>query len=202
MELLDLFLSPQKDPERIRRLSRKIASRSKKEKSGSALKRTRDDLGFLALSVLALVKLLERKGVVSEQEFQNWIMSLDTMDGLADGKIDTDQLRRALGFNSEGQAVQQSRSIPVARQVSSSQPRRKRKPRRVRKPRSRTAGFTEVESAAKEGAKARPAAEAATAPAKLEVPDIADLEVDAGEMDPAKLGQISYEDYFGDQKKT
>jgi len=208
MELLDLFLSPQHESDRIKRLSRQIASRSKREKANSALKRTRDDVGFLALSLLAIVRILEEKGLMTEREFLDRILSLDTMDGLADGKIEMDQLRRALGFAAGGAMRASAKRVPVAKEVAPQQPGRRKKKVRVKvksRPRSRTVQFAEPEPAAAAeipAPSAAPAMEMPSAPEPLKAPDLADVQIKGTAMDPSKLGEISYEDYFGAEKKT
>jgi len=215
MSLIDLFLDQDAESDRIRRLSRKIATRPKKDKANAALKRTRDDVGFLALALLAAIKLLEEKGVFNEEEFMTRIIGLDTLDGLADGKIDPEQLRRALGLGAGGRVTRRARrkprpgKPPEARLVDPArEPHPKGLKRKVvrnqRKSRSKTLAWTEPEPASVEAPQvAVPAAPAPSPAPPAEPVDISSLELDIPDtsMDPAALGDINFDDYYGGGKK-
>ncbi|MHC4916772.1 MAG: hypothetical protein ACYTGB_14910 [Planctomycetota bacterium] len=195
MDLLDLFLNQRGESERIRRLSRQIARKSAKKKGARKAGRSQDDLGTLALVVLTTIKLLEEKGVMSQEEFQSRLAGLDQLDGARDGKIDAETLRRALGLGT-GPALATARLKKVRRIT------RKRRVREARKVREQPA------ERPKPSPPARPASKTASfgGPAKSpsapvpEMPALPDLGTE-GQMDPQELGEISYEDYFGEGKK-
>ncbi len=224
MSLIDLFLDQDAESDRIRRLSRKIATRPKKDKANAALKRTRDDVGFLALALLAAVKLMEEKGVFSEQEFISRIVSLDKIDGLMDGKIDPDQLRQALGLR-EGVKVTrrvkrktrpgkppQARVIQPPREPHAKPVKRSKTAKRRRAVRSKTLAWTEpgsVPAPTPAPVPAAPSAVPAAVSPKVPPPpapepfDMSSLElhIPDSSMDPADLGDINFDDYYGGKKK-
>jgi hypothetical protein len=206
MDLLDLFLNQRGESERIRRLSRQIARKSGRKKAARKSGKVEDDLGTLALALLTVIKLLEEKGVISAEEFQSRLAGLDRLDGVRDGKIDAGTLRRALGLGAGpaqvpvASGVRQQRPsakkrVLEARQASraarDSKPRKARKPAQS-KPRPAPPARRESKTASFGGAKAPPP----PAPEEIEVPEMPSMP-DAGGLDPSKLGEISYEDYFG-----
>jgi hypothetical protein len=223
MSLIDLFLDQDTESDRIRKLSRQIATRSKKDKANSALKRTRDDVGFLALALLAAVKLLEEKGVFNEEEFVSRIVSLDKIDGLMDGKIDPDQLRQALGFKPGLRARRKVSKVRKVRRTSQAtkppearlivpplEPHAKRTKtaRKRRASRSKTLAWKEsaVPAPATPAVPAAPTAPtiesmpAPAAPKPLEMPDMS-MDLPDMSVDPATLGGINFDDYYGSDKK-
>jgi len=210
MSLIDLFLDQDTESDRIRRLSRKIATRPKKDKANAALKRTRDDVGFLALALLAAIKLLEEKGVFNQEEFITRIMSLDTLDGLADGKIDPEQLRQALGFRAgvrvtrRAQRQRQSSKPPEARLVSGPRephPKTRKVVKRRSKPRSKTIAWKEPEAVPAPAAPSPAPAAAPVPPAEPVDMSVLELDIPDTSMDPATLGDINFDDYYGGAKK-
>ena len=54
------------------------------------------DLGFLTLVIGVLVQTLEEKDVVTKGELKKKIESIDTLDGISDGKLDIQLLREKL----------------------------------------------------------------------------------------------------------
>jgi hypothetical protein len=222
VSLIDLFLNQQGESERIRELSGRIAARSEDKKIDAALRRTRADVGFLALALLAAIRLLEEKGVFSEAELFNRIARLDKADGLMDGRIDPGLLRKALGLRSKARRVRhRSRGpgagkvhkVPEARLVEPGgkpqpEPDSARAAGRRAQARSKTLAWSEAQTPAAPvqpaaGAPA-PDARAPDAESVLDAPvpeptelSAPGLEIPDTSMDPSKLREISFDDYFG-----
>ena len=57
-----------------------------------------EDLDFLILIVLTLYATLHEKGVISRDSLMQRINEIDMYDGVKDGKVSPDALRRAFGF--------------------------------------------------------------------------------------------------------
>jgi len=56
------------------------------------------DVGFLALTLLSLVRSLVEKGVLSPEDLRAHMRELDAADGVEDGKLDPDAARESLGM--------------------------------------------------------------------------------------------------------
>jgi hypothetical protein len=210
MDLFDLFVTPQRESERIKRLSNQIARRAAREKGATAkIRDMESDVGLLALVVLTLIRTLSEKGLIREDEFLNRLLTLDKVDGALDGKIDPDLILDHFGLARGSKGLRSTRKrvkrvvkrVPKQdgreeyREASASAARAGRAERRRRsKERSRTAAFGPA------GTGGQPAAGAPEPAAAPEMAPLEDLQVDAG-MDPSKLGEISFEDYFGGEKE-
>ncbi len=199
MDLLDLFVNDSDESERLRRLSRRVTRKTTSGKSSAGRRKLREDVGFLALVQLTQVRLLIEKGLITESEFVERLLNLDRMDGAADGKIDPEMLRKALGLRMGKPSKSRPQGLPVARRVE--------EPKKIAAARSKTAAFAGAFAGAKPGAKPRPKSKP-PAPPKAEPPPQPepepDLTVEAvmgTEIDPESLGKISYEDYFGAGEK-
>ena len=57
------------------------------------------DLGSVALVCMALVASLVEKGVISEQDIQGHLLSIDALDGESDDALDVSVLRKAFGLS-------------------------------------------------------------------------------------------------------
>ena len=70
-------------------------------RSGRRASRQREeletDVGFLALTLLSLVRSLVDKGVLSAEELRAHMRELDAADGVEDGRLDPDAARDSLG---------------------------------------------------------------------------------------------------------
>lgn len=200
MDFLDLFATQPDESQRLRRLSRQVAGRTAREKSAVAeARRLGHETGLLALVELTLIKLLAEKGVIKEREFVERLLKLDMIDGAADGKIDPEMLRKALGLTGGARAKPRQKP-PVARRVNG--------PTAAGKRASKAARFAAGKPAKKAASRAKPPVRAkASAKPEAEpepVEDLAaalDTSIDTS-LDTKDLGTISYEDYFGaeDQK--
>ena len=74
---------------RALRRDRRSAARQREE--------LESDVGFLALTLLSLVRSLVEKGVLSREELRAHMRELDAADGVEDGKLDSDAARDSLG---------------------------------------------------------------------------------------------------------
>lgn len=63
-----------------------------------ATRELQDEVGLLALTLLALVGRLVEKGIVTEAELHARIAEVDALDGEKDGMLDPEALRSALGL--------------------------------------------------------------------------------------------------------
>lgn len=57
-----------------------------------------DEMGSLGLVMLALVRSLISKGVISQSDIKDSFAELDGLDGEMDGKLDLSFLRSSLGI--------------------------------------------------------------------------------------------------------
>ena len=103
MELYDFFFPEQAEAGHLRSIAQSIRGRSRTARNDARRSKTarvelEDDVGFLALALLALVGSLVEKGVLKEDELKEHILRLDQLDGVEDGKLTPDVLRGAMGF--------------------------------------------------------------------------------------------------------
>ncbi|MHC4940842.1 MAG: hypothetical protein ACYTHK_18015 [Planctomycetota bacterium] len=57
-----------------------------------------EDAGFLALTLMGLIRSLVAKGVISREELLREMRALDAADGEVDGRMDPDAVRDAMGM--------------------------------------------------------------------------------------------------------
>jgi len=87
---------------RIRELEQNVRTRMRSvHRSRRSAKAERqelaDDVGFLALTLVSLVRSLVEKGVITEEEFRAHMEAVDGRDGEEDGRMDPGVAREDLG---------------------------------------------------------------------------------------------------------
>ncbi len=83
------------DPRRMQDIARLVrAGRGRLKRPANV----NDDLGAVSLVLLSLVGTLLDKGVITRDDLLAHVRSVDRLEGVADGKITTDELRKALGL--------------------------------------------------------------------------------------------------------
>ena len=104
MELFDVLFPEQ--AERMKELSKAIrasvvtSGRAGREvrKVEDQIEELEDDIGFLSLITLTFFATLHEQGVVTKQDFLERIAQIDAVDGLVDGKVSPEALRKSFGF--------------------------------------------------------------------------------------------------------
>ena len=67
----------------------------RKRATRDRMKELEHDVGFLALTLAALLQKVEEKGVLTREEVRDSMDALDGLDGVRDGKIDVGILKDA-----------------------------------------------------------------------------------------------------------
>jgi hypothetical protein len=96
------FYSTSTNHHRIEEEKRKRRGASRRARRSRARTRTRiddleDDIGYLSLVLGVLLQKVDEKGLITREEVESSLASLDQFDGEQDGKLDVDVLRRAAG---------------------------------------------------------------------------------------------------------
>jgi len=103
MSFMDFYFPEQAEAMHLRSISRNlrrgsISARGAARRTRAELEGMEEDLGFLALALFSLVGSLVERGVLDEDEIKQHMQRLDGLDGVEDGKLDTDAPRGALGL--------------------------------------------------------------------------------------------------------
>ena len=101
MSLYDLFfggyaLAKVRDVECLQR-SQQRSERRRSRNVRNHSKRIQDleeDLGYITLLLSSMLVMLDEKGTVTHQEVQGLMANLDELDGVKDGRLNVDVLRR------------------------------------------------------------------------------------------------------------
>jgi hypothetical protein len=217
VDLFDLLLGPHQDQERVRRVAKGLAQDSGGDRRSSDLARKAlSETGFLGLGLLSLVQLLVEKGLITREQFLQRLARLDELDGARDGRISQEALLAALGIERRPAAEPppapagpaSAKGIPMAKVVKSG-PLGGAKPAAPERRESKTASWTDGRSHPEAAASPRLPAEVparkqlAPTPAPAPAPEAHAAEAKAepqahpAPVDPAALGRIAFEDYFG-----
>ena len=218
MDIFDLLLGPGErgEQERIRRLAKQVSRDSPQDRGKSAMaRRAVSETGFLGLALLTMEQLLVEKGLITRQEFAERLRRLDELDGVRNGEIDQRTLMSALGIGVGAAAP--AKPVPVARLAGAPAPPaghgKPAKPGAASRPEGRPA----ARPGGKPAAGARPAepppsgrpaekpgavtgTRPAPAPPSTPAAPEAQPRPEAAPLDPSKLGQTAFEDYFGQEK--
>ena len=75
--------------------SRSRAHRNARRRDATERDEIEDDVGFLTLTLMGLIRSLVDKGLITRDQLQAEIQALDLTDGEADGRLDPDAAREA-----------------------------------------------------------------------------------------------------------
>ena len=99
MDMFDFMFPEQAEAEHLRKISGTLSGMASGQKMGAdQLRKVVDNLGFLNLLLLSLVRGLVDKGLLTQEEILDRLKQLDTADGYQDGKLSPGVLRGLLGF--------------------------------------------------------------------------------------------------------
>jgi hypothetical protein len=156
------------------------------------------EIGMLALVVLALLKELLRKGVISEGDLLERIREIDAADGRIDGVISPERLARALGLRSKGGAP--AKPLAVAGKVGTQARPAARVAASVpgQAAGSKTAAFHRPEAVPSESV-VRSAAASPAPPPQDAAPEAVPEATNGSETaaDIGSLGRTDFGNYFG-----
>jgi hypothetical protein len=89
---------------KIRELTDELAAAQRKgRKASRSLDDLARDVGLLILLQLLTLRTLLDKGLISREDLHARMMEIDKLDGIGDGRVDPDALRRILGLWISGQ---------------------------------------------------------------------------------------------------
>ena len=99
MSLLDYMFMNFYTASRVRGMDERLsAMAARKPAKSSKVNDLQADLNSVALVCMALVGTLVEKGVISEVDLEMHLNALDDLDGKADGGLDVNAVREALGM--------------------------------------------------------------------------------------------------------
>jgi hypothetical protein len=119
MSLLDYVFMDLYTASRMRGMDQRLSAiaAAKKPKS-RRVDDIQTDLNSVALVCMALVGTLVEKGVISELDLEMHLNALDELDGKADGGLDVNALRNAMGMKQV-----KRNSLPARAKLKKKQPR-------------------------------------------------------------------------------
>lgn len=99
MDMFDFMFPEQAEAAHLRKISGTLSGMASGQRMGAdQVRKVAENLGFLNLLLMSLVRSLVDKGVLTQQDLFDKLKELDTMDGQQDGKLNPDVLRGLLGF--------------------------------------------------------------------------------------------------------
>ena len=109
MNLFDFMFPEQAEATHLRSISEKLSTNRIREKKMASknsivsqeVQDLGDDVGFIALMLMSLMKKMIEKEIITKEEILLTITEMDGLDGVLDGKIDTGILRGSVGIVKE-----------------------------------------------------------------------------------------------------
>jgi len=78
--------------------SRSRAHRNARRRDAAERDELEEDVGFLTLTLMGLIRSLVDKGLITRDQLQAEMQALDLTDGEADGRLEPDAAREAFGM--------------------------------------------------------------------------------------------------------
>ena len=118
MSLFDFLFPEQAEAAHLRSLSKSMRrqahnqrmANTKKDNLEKELKETKEDLEFSNLLLSSLIRKLVEKDILSKEELLETIQNVDLLDGIKDGKLNSNSLRGDMGLPKEEKAIEKSTS--------------------------------------------------------------------------------------------
>jgi hypothetical protein len=103
MSLLDFFVLEEAWSKRLRDFVKRVQSFNAKSAAATAAAEQRlddleADMGFLALLLMGTLKMLSAKSLLRDGELIPHLAAIDMLDGVEDGSLDLDAVRRLIGL--------------------------------------------------------------------------------------------------------